>query len=162
MIDRLAADQPGAGLGKAVWTDRSYPVAHSQGATMKPACPLVAAILATALSDVGAQASDSLGRTEYDIQCAACHGVSGRGDGPQSRELKLPIPDLGTLAQRHGGNFPADHVRRVIDGRQDIKGHAGRQMPLWGQRYARAGAASEATVQQRIDALSDYLRTLQR
>ena len=131
---------------------------------MKPVCLLVAATLAALIvSGAWAQASGSLGRAEYETQCAACHGTGGRGDGPQSRELKLPIPDLGTLAQRHGGSFPADQVRRVIDGRQDIKGHAGRQMPLWGQRYARAeGAASEAAVQQRVDALTEYLRTLQR
>ncbi len=130
---------------------------------MKLLCLLVAVTAAFALTDAGAQAGESLGRTEYETQCATCHGAGGRGDGPQSRELKLPIPDLGTLAQRHGGSFPTDQVRRVIDGRQDIKGHAGRQMPLWGQRYARAeGAASEAAVQQRVDALTEYLRTLQR
>jgi mono/diheme cytochrome c family protein len=131
---------------------------------MKPARLLIAvAVAMVALPDAGAQPGASLGRAEYETHCADCHGAGGRGDGPQSRGVKLPIPDLSTLAQRHGGSFPADHVRRVIDGRQDIKGHAGRQMPLWGQRYARTpGAASEAAVQQRIDALTDYLRTLQR
>lgn len=106
-----------------------------------------------------------LGRAEYAAQCAQCHGPQGRGDGPQAREMKLPVPDLGTLAQRAGDRFPAERVRRVIDGRDDIKGHAGRQMPLWGQRYRRhagGSAAGEAEVQRRIEALVEHLRTLQR
>lgn len=133
---------------------------------MKPACLLVASVVAmVGVRDAQSSESlESLGRTEYASHCAACHGASGRGDGPQSRELKLPIPDLGTLAQRHGGSFPAEHIRRVIDGRHDIKGHAGRQMPRWGARYARdaTGDDRDGVVQRRIDALTEHLRTLQR
>lgn len=130
---------------------------------MKPACLLVPFVLSmVGVND--AQSNEPLGRTEYETHCVACHGADGRGDGPASRELKLPIPDLGTLAQRHGGSLPAERIRRMIDGRENIKGHAGRQMPLWGARYAReaTGSDPESVVQQRIEALTNHLRTLQR
>jgi mono/diheme cytochrome c family protein len=123
-----------------------------------------ATLLAVAPLASGATAPD-LGRAEYEAQCAQCHGPAGRGDGPNARELKQPVPDLTTLAQRAGGSFPQERLRRVIDGRDNIKGHDGRQMPRWGLRYARdagAGAAAEAAAQQRIDALIAYLRSLQR
>jgi mono/diheme cytochrome c family protein len=113
-----------------------------------------------AQADPGAR---DLGAREYTAHCAECHGASGRGDGPAARGSKLPVPDLTALAQRAGGSFPAERVRRVIDGRDDLKGHAGRTMPVWGLRYARARAGEgEAAVTQRLDALVAHLRSLQR
>lgn len=107
-----------------------------------------------------AQAAD-LGRAEYEAHRLACHGPTGRGDGPESRNLKLPVPDLALLARRNGGAFPLERVRRSIDGRDAIKGHAGRTMPIWGLRFARGQGEPDAVVAQRLDALAEYLRGLQ-
>src|SRR5512139_3320079 len=48
--------------------------------------------------------------------CAACHGNTGRGNGPVARSLKIAVPDL-TAISRHYGGFPTTLVREVIDGR---------------------------------------------
>jgi mono/diheme cytochrome c family protein len=117
-----------------------------------------------------AQPRSDLGRIEYEANCQSCHGVGGRGDGPYSVNLKLPVPDLTLLARRGGGVFPADRVQRLIDGREDLKGHGGRQMPIWGLRYGKDAveyfrgdvADPETFTRQRVQALTEYLRTLQR
>jgi mono/diheme cytochrome c family protein len=117
-----------------------------------------------------AQPMSDLGRLEYEANCQACHGAGARGDGPYSVNLKLPVPDLTLLAQRNGSVYPLDRVRRVIDGRADIKGHGGRQMPIWGVRYGERAAEyyrgelkdAETFTQQRVAALAEYLRSLQR
>ena len=110
-----------------------------------------------------------LGRQEYETNCVACHGVDGRGKGPYSDQLKVPIPDLTTLAQRNGGVFPHHRVYRLIDGRESVKAHGSRDMPIWGHDYLdRAESAffgyalnREAFVRSRILALIDYLHRLQ-
>ncbi|MCU0952793.1 MAG: cytochrome c [Burkholderiaceae bacterium] len=128
-------------------------------------CALAACVLLLLVPVPSAQAQPQAdpGSREYAAHCAECHGPTGVGDGPRARDSKLPVPDLTRLAQRAGGSFPTERVRRVIDGRDDIKGHAGRSMPAWGLRYARAQPGEgEAAVTQRLDALLGHLRGLQR
>lgn len=135
---------------------RAFSVAVLAAAGVAAACLSVPQARAQA-------AQADLGAREYTAHCAECHGGAGRGDGPAARGSKLPVPDLTALAQRAGGSFPAERVRRVIDGRADLKGHAGRTMPVWGLRYARAQPGEgEAAVTQRLDALVAHLRSLQR
>lgn len=125
--------------------------------------------MALAPAAVLAQPRSDLGRFEYDNNCASCHGPTGRGDGEVGRTLKQPVPDLSTLTSRNGGVFPVDRVRRVIDGREELKGHWGRAMPLWGLQYSSKAAEyykglaidPEAFVRQRVDTLIEYLRRLQ-
>jgi hypothetical protein len=71
------------------------------------------------------------------------------------------VPDLALLARRNGGAFPLERVLRSIDGRDAIKGHAGRTMPIWGLRFARGQGERDDVVQQRLDALAEFLRGLQ-
>jgi mono/diheme cytochrome c family protein len=116
-----------------------------------------------------AQPRTDLGRFEYENNCVACHGANGRGDGYFAQYLKLPMPDLATVSQRNGGVFPADRMQRIIDGREDIKGHGPRQMPIWGAHYnERAheyykGTAYDPEVYTRVRvlALVDFLYSLQ-
>jgi len=35
-----------------------------------------------------------LGQVVWDANCAACHGVSGEGDGPRTSELNIPLSNL--------------------------------------------------------------------
>lgn len=131
---------------------------------------MIAAVLGVAAAAAGAQQRSDLGKLEYEGNCMSCHGAGARGDGPYSVNLKLPVPDLTLLAQRNAGVYPAERVRRVIDGRDDIKGHGGRQMPIWGVRYGQRAAEyfrgevsdPETFTAQRVQALAEYLRTLQR
>ena len=42
--------------------------------------------------------SAASGEEMFDAYCAACHGKDGKGNGPAAAELKMPPPDLTTLA----------------------------------------------------------------
>jgi hypothetical protein len=61
-----------------------------------------------------------------------------------------------------GGSFQADKVRRIIDGRNPVKGHGGADMPIWGDAFKSShGGYSEDAVKARIDALVKYLEEIQ-
>jgi hypothetical protein len=101
----------------------------------------------------------------YQRLCSSCHGVDARGHGPVAPLIKTGVPDLTLLAHRHGGEFPAEEVRRVIDGREDRPVHGPRDMPVWGwQLYdgsSRDDSTERARVDSVVDGLVDYLRSVQ-
>jgi mono/diheme cytochrome c family protein len=136
----------------------------------KSLCAVAVAAAAFAVAgSAHAQPRTDLGKAEYDSNCVMCHGASGKGDGFYSQYLKLPVPDLTAIAKRNGGVFPADRMIEVIDGRQALKGHGPRNMPIWGASYTEQaneyyrgmGFSGEQYVRARILALVDYLYTLQ-
>ena len=77
------------------------------------------------------------GADEYYRLCAVCHGEGGRGDGPMSRMLKTPPPNLTLLAKNNGGHFPFLSVLEMIDGRNMYAAHGSREMPVWGVTLTR-------------------------
>lgn len=115
------------------------------------------------------------GKREYLNSCAVCHGAKGMleaGEGAAIDFLKTTPTDLTTLAKRNGGVFPFERVYAVIDGRQGVKGHGSRDMPIWGDRYSQETVKAaeyyvdmpydmEMYVRGRILALIDYLHRLQ-
>ena len=74
---------------------------------------------------------DLAGAATYKAYCAQCHGVSGKGDGPVARALKVPPADLTQMAKRHEGRFPAGGVKQTILG-WEVEAHGTREMPAWG------------------------------
>jgi mono/diheme cytochrome c family protein len=110
-----------------------------------------------------------IGKREYDANCAACHGASGKGDGPVGALIKSRIPDLTVLSKNNGGVFPVLRVYEVVDGRQQVLAHGTRDMPIWGKRYTIEGTPiyddypydTEGFVRGRILVLIDYLYRLQ-
>lgn len=100
--------------------------------TMKISGFLAASILIAVAGTAGAE---DIGKREYDRQCAACHGTKGKGDGPKAAVTKVSVADLSTLTKRHNGVFPSQRIHAVIDGREAVKGHGAREMPVWGDRY---------------------------
>src|ERR1700687_1814951 len=54
------------------------------------------------------------GKVMYIEYCAVCHGDGAKGDGPYAPMLKVPPPDLTTLAKRHDGKFPYDYVSNIL------------------------------------------------
>ena len=119
-----------------------------------------------------AHAADPIdvGKREYDGACAVCHGVGGRGDGPLKGELKNRVPDLTVLARNNNGVFPFDRVYQVIDGRQEVKTHGPRDMPVWGNSFRSQSSVyfedyprsdTESSARSRILALTEYLYRLQ-
>lgn len=117
-----------------------------------------------------------VGKTEYLANCASCHGVDAKGDGPVSKELKTRVTDLTGLAKKNKGVFPLNSIYRIIDGRDPIASHGTREMPVWGYRFVPAGhfnlriaddyiysppGSPEPVVHARILAVIDYLSRIQ-
>lgn len=128
----------------------------------------VAGIIGVPASSLAALKMD-IGKSEYQASCAVCHGQDGRGGGSFAEVLQLTVPDLTTLSRANGGVFPFDRVYQVIDGRDDIKAHGTREMPIWGKHFTFSANpeyddyphSSEAFVRSRIFALIEYIYRLQ-
>ncbi|HEU4601650.1 MAG TPA: c-type cytochrome [Steroidobacteraceae bacterium] len=105
------------------------------------------------------------GQQLYARLCSSCHGASGHGDGPVAPYIKTGVPDLTRIAWRDGGEFPAEDVTRIIDGRLERPVHGTRDMPVWGwQLYDMSTKNPEAErdlVDDMIKRLVDYLRSIQ-
>ena len=133
---------------------------------------LLMGFLSAALAPVQAQEEpiEEIGKQEFIRSCAACHGESGRGDGLVAELLLGKPPDLTSISKRHGGKFPASWVYRIIDGRNNMRPHGSKEMPIWGDRY-RADAlrgfplplsiSADAVVHGRILSLVFYLDFIQ-
>lgn len=108
------------------------------------------------------------GKKEFESNCASCHGVAGKGNGPLTDLLKKSPPDLTQLSKRNGGVFPMDRLYQVVEG-GDIAAHGGRDMPIWGREYKIQAAEHymdspydpEAYVRARILSLLEYINRLQ-
>jgi mono/diheme cytochrome c family protein len=92
--------------------------------------------------------------------CASCHGVSGNGDGPAAPALKTKLPQLTTLAQRNGGTFPADRVRRTIAGDDVTVAHGSQEMPVWGPIFHQIDTDQDLGYV-RLQNVTEYLNTIQ-
>jgi mono/diheme cytochrome c family protein len=105
--------------------------------------------------------SAASGQDMYKGYCAVCHGITGKGDGPAASALKVPSPDLTTLAQKNGGKYPAMKVTAVIRGERALAAHGSKDMPVWGDLFWQMSGGHSSEVQQRISNLSKYLESLQ-
>ena len=96
----------------------------------------------------------------FQTFCAPCHGSSGSGDGPMAGRLRVMPPDLRKLQLRNGGRFPGTLVERIIDG-QRVDAHGTREMPVWGDVFVRQAGGGRVVAKARINALIEYLRSIQ-
>jgi mono/diheme cytochrome c family protein len=109
-----------------------------------------------------------MGKLEYEAKCAVCHGVTGKGDGPFTNQLKMPSTDLTQLAKNNDGVFPETEVYMALDGRSEVQAHGPREMPIYGEVYLAEGPAGttakerEPRVDERLRALIAYLKTMQK
>jgi mono/diheme cytochrome c family protein len=135
----------------------------------------------------GKPASVERGKQIFSEYCAACHGVSAKGNGPAASALKTPPADLTTLASQNKGQFPSLRVMQAIKAGPGVPAHGSETMPVWGpiflhgdrtdtasqtppqtpagvveesEKQGRNGS-TEAEVQLRIYNLMEYIRTLQ-
>ncbi len=76
------------------------------------------------------------GEKEFQQRCALCHGEDAKGDGPYSFALVFKPADLTQLLIKNDGIFPFIEIYLVIDGREIVKSHGTRLMPIWGDRYS--------------------------
>ena len=137
---------------------------------MKDSIVIAALGLSFLAAEALAQPEIDYGKDQYESNCASCHGLTGKGDGPLSHIFRPKATDLTTLAKRNDGVFPAQLVYEIIDGRKEVEAHGPRAMPVWGRDYLRdvpdlyqleisdfRGAIANA----KIVALVDYLHRIQ-
>jgi len=121
---------------------------------------------ALAMEDLGTQ---SIGKMEFQKNCASCHGMAGKGDGPMVEFLKQSPKDLTLLSKNNNGVYPQAMVYEWVRDPQKIRAHGTEEMPIWGDRYSKEiiekygpdyyGPGS--SVQERILELVFYLGTIQ-
>jgi len=141
----------------------------------------IAAAASIIVPTLPVQADDtSQGRSAYIENCVVCHGIDGKGAGPESVRLRMKPADLTSLARRNNGVFSPAAVYELIDGRKAVRVHRNSEMPIWGCRQPapekRAGKAhkadelgslldlscdSESVIHGRIESIVDYLGTVQ-
>jgi len=140
-------------------------------------CLILAGLLATAgvlVEDQGKQ-SQSQPQTQnppprlptslkgadlYHEYCASCHGLDGRGNGPVASALTTKPADLTRIAERNGGIFPLERIRKIISGDQMVSAHGPREMPVWGPIFHQVEEDRDYG-NVRLQNLAEYLRTLQ-
>jgi mono/diheme cytochrome c family protein len=112
----------------------------------------------------GCSQHTSSGRDLYVANCASCHGRYGEGDGPAVADSLRAMPDLRYLAKRNDGVFPTARVAAAIDGREVIRAHGDRMMPVWGTIFGELEGANrpgEARATDKIKEMVEYLATIQ-
>ena len=135
----------------------------------RTAIAVVTAVL-IALPTIGAaEKKIDVGKREFDANCAVCHGLQGRGDGPLAGLIEQHAANLTVLAKNNGGVFPLTRVYEYIEGQKATKAHGTRDMPIWGREYQIKAAEyyvdvpydAESYVRARILALAEYINRLQ-
>jgi len=114
--------------------------------------------------------TQSIGKMEFQKNCASCHGLTGKGDGPFVEFLRQKPADLTTIRKRNAGVYPQEKVYEWIRDPKKIRAHGTKEMPIWGQRYSEeiieaygpdyTGPGS--SVRQRILELVFYIGTIQK
>ncbi|HSM26349.1 MAG TPA: cytochrome c [Anaerolineaceae bacterium] len=66
--------------------------------------PSVPAAYAGKTNPLGSDAANA-GKSLYDVQCASCHGESGKGDGPAGQALTPPAADLVDSASKFADDY---------------------------------------------------------
>jgi mono/diheme cytochrome c family protein len=130
-------------------------------------CGVVALVASMPVTAGAQQTSEAVlaggdGGALFRTYCGSCHGTDAKGDGPLADSLRIRPADLTLIARHDKGQFDADKVYRIIDGRKPVKGHGGSDMPVWGDAFKRSGGGyGEEAVKARIDAIVDHLRSIQ-
>ena len=123
-------------------------------------------IAAEALPLVSDEDVVNTGHIVYQTHCAVCHGARGQGDGSFAPLLRVRPADLSRLAARNGGEMPFWPVYEAISGAELMPAHGSREMPIWGEAFARqstlTGLDPATYTRGRIFTLLAWLRFIQR
>ena len=132
----------------------AYAQARSTDAT-QPAAPKVTTAPCDPIQSIE-------GKENFRAYCAVCHGTDAKGNGPAALAMKTPVPDLTTMAKRHGGTFDFAAAEYIIrgTGKMATPAHGTSEMPVWGTAFA-PPLANPATSSLRIKNLVRYIETLQ-
>jgi mono/diheme cytochrome c family protein len=110
----------------------------TRGALLMGAGVMLAGVTASRVS-----ADD--GKAIYEKNCVACHGASGKGDGPAGKMLKPPPGDLATALK---GKSDADIAKVIKEGGKAVGKSA--TMPAYGTKLT----------DDQIKGLVDYVKGL--
>jgi mono/diheme cytochrome c family protein len=101
----------------------------------------------------------------YVAHCQGCHGSDGDGRGEVAAYLKPPAADLTRLWESYGSPLDRERLAATINGRESLRVHGPRSMPVWGEEFFSAAPPGTANLEEVragiIGALVDYLQTLQ-
>jgi mono/diheme cytochrome c family protein len=130
---------------------------------------LMMAVLLWVTPDVAVAQQEEIvaaGKQEFRHYCAVCHGLGGKGESVMTSLNLLTVKpaDLTQLRKRNKGQFPFWRVYRIIDGREEVKGHGTRDMPIWGDVFIQQEGdklAEETHAMGRILAIVQYLQSMQ-
>lgn len=123
----------------------------------------LAAVLAVSQVALSADNDVSDGHRYFIHYCASCHGAEGLGDGPVAKSLNTPPANLRKLGDKYGMPLPAHRIAELIDGRDTIRAHGTRDMPVWGERLYEVGQGEEGEtgIGRVIAKIIAYLDTIQ-
>jgi mono/diheme cytochrome c family protein len=97
----------------------------------------------------------------FQYHCAVCHGVDGRGHGPDSVVLKHPVSDLTLISQRSGGMFPYQRVKQIVEGKNlRLLAQDDREMPIWGPIFHEV-ESDQDWGEVRLDAITKHMESIQ-
>ncbi len=100
------------------------------------------------------------GKAIFDQQCIACHG--SEQIAPTRTDLEKKPPDLSLIMERRRAKeFPIVEIAQIIDGRQWVKSHGAREMPVWGEVYDSLGLTNDE-IRGRKGELVAYLMSIQK
>jgi len=103
----------------------------------------------------------------YSDNCAACHGITGRGDGDLAGDLDTSPADLTLISHRAQGAFPTVQVLSQIDGYTRMQ-NRDEVMPEYGALLqgdtvpVQLGEDEFSPVPRPLAALLSYLESIQR
>lgn len=129
---------------------------------------LAVTLMATTCFASAQSTRTDMGKREFETNCAVCHGLNGKGQGPYVEFLRVMPPDLTTLAKNNRGILPMDRLYQSIRG-NSLAAHGSRDMPIWGLEYSVEAAnyyfdvpySQEDYVRARLLALLEYIGRLQ-
>jgi mono/diheme cytochrome c family protein len=99
------------------------------------------------------------GKLIFEKQCKSCHGMDGVAATVDTLETKAK--DLTRINKRRKvTTFPIEKIARYIDGRNLVKAHGPREMPVWGEVYKQEGM-DETEIKGRKGELIAYLMSIQ-
>lgn len=124
---------------------------------MIPALPLVSLALVLLLAGCAGSESIPAGAALYRRNCASCHGISGRGDGPVAPSLAVRPTDLTRL------HMSVQDLMQVIDGRTAVQAHGSSEMPVWGKVFEQIhldGEHAKRIALLEVQAIAEYTARL--